>query len=412
MQLIRRTIILTYFSFLAQVTVFSPYYTKEKFSAELHQLLADEVEDLHLLTTVEALAQEHGQRVYKEMLLLMVGKHFGAEISARYWQQAINHCREIYRPEFVVRGFRPALMDYLRHVAGELSDPRIIEAEFLHNIARSSVTDGLTGLYTQTYFKNILADTIVNQRRNGDQDFALILLDLDHFKQYNDRCGHLAGDEALRLCAELITASLRDGDMAVRYGGEEFALLLPHMDRHTAFAVAERIRKSVESYPFPLQERLDSGSLTLSGGVAVFPVNGETADEIIQAADTELYRAKERRNTIYTNAVDRRSTFRRPVKSLVEYASFDGALYRPALSLDISEKGMGLGCESLLSEGMTLSVRLTRPYWPQNMHLSAKVRQVRRQDELIYVGLEFDESLHALEELLARQKFSSAKSRG
>lgn len=387
-----------------QVAVFSPYRTTKKFSAELHQLLAVEVEDLSLLSTVESLAQEHGKGVYKEMLLLMVGKHFGEELSESYWQQAIRHCREIFRPEFSGRGFRSALMNYLRYEVGELSDPRIIEAEYLHNISRSSVTDGLTGLYNQTYFKTILADTIVNQRRNGDQNFSLILLDLDHFKQYNDRCGHLAGDEALRLCAELITAALRDGDMAVRYGGEEFALLLPHMDRHTALVVAERIRKSVENYPFPHQDRLESGNLTISGGVAVFPANGETAESIIKAADDELYRAKERRNTIFSNDADRRSTFRRPVRSLVEYASFDGALYRPALSLDISENGMGLGCESLLSEGMTLSIRLTRPYWPQNMHLSAKVRQVRRQDELIYVGLEFDESLHALEELLSRQK--------
>lgn len=388
--------------------MFSPYRTTEKFSAELHQLLSVDVEDHHLLTTVESLAQEHGRDVYKEMLFLMVGKHFGAELAASYWQQTICHCQEIYRPEFAARGFRSALLDYLRHVVGELSDPRIIEADYLHNIARSSVTDGLTGLYNQTYFKTILADTIVNQRRNGDQHFALILLDLDHFKQYNDRCGHLVGDEALRLCAELITAALRDGDMAVRYGGEEFALLLPNMDRHTAFAVAERIRKSVENYPFPHQDRLDSGNLTISGGLAVFPANGETADEIIQAADAELYRAKERRNTIYTNAADRRGTFRRPIRSLVEYASFDGALYRPALSLDISENGMGLGCESMLCEGMTLSVRLTRPYWPQNLHVAATVRQVRRQDELVYVGLEFNESLHVLEELFFRQKSARA----
>ena len=388
--------------------MFSPYRTTENYSAELHQLLAVEVADHHLLATVESLALEHGKCVYKEMLRLMVGKHFGAELSAQYWREAISHCEKIYRPEFAVRGFRPALMDYLRHVVGELSDPRVIEAEYLHNISRSSVTDGLTGLYNQTYFKTILADTIVNQRRNGDQNFALILLDLDHFKQYNDRCGHLVGDEALRLCADLITAALRDGDMAVRYGGEEFALLLPNMDRYTAFAVAERIRRSIESYPFPHQDRLDSGNLTISGGVAVFPANGETAEEIIKVADTELYRAKERRNTIYTFDADRRSAFRRPVRSLVEYASFDGALYRPALSLDISENGMALGCESTLCEGMTLSVRLTRPYWPKNLHLSAKVRQVRRQDELVYVGLEFDESLHALEELLSRHKSTRA----
>lgn len=387
-----------------QVAVSSPCQATEKLTAELHQLLAAEVGDLHLLSMVENLALEHGKRIYKEMLLLMVGKHFGTELSESYWQQAIRHCREIYRPEFAVRGFRPALLDYLRHVAGELSDPRIIEAEYLLNISRSSLTDGLTGLYNQTYFKKVLAETIVNQRRNGDQTFALVLFDLDHFKQYNDRCGHLAGDEALRLCAELISASLRDGDMAARYGGEEFALLLPQMDRHTAFSVAERIRQNIEIYPFPHQEGLDSGTLTISGGLAIFPENGETADAIIKAADQELYRAKDRRNSIYTHDADRRSSFRRPVRSLVEYAPVPGALYRPALTLDISEKGMAFGCESLLSEGMILSVRLLRPYWPKNMHISARVRQVRRQGELICVGLEFDEDLQALEELLASQR--------
>jgi len=386
--------------------VFSPHQVNEKFSAELHQLLGNEVEDTRLLAAVESLAQEHGNAVYKQMFQLMVGKHFGSELSGRYWREAISHCRKIFRPEFADRGFRPALLDYLRNVAGEFSDPRIIEAEYLHNITRSSVTDGLTGLYNQTYFKKILEMTIANQRRSIDQNFALILLDLDYFKQYNDRCGHLHGDEALRLCAELITAALRDGDMAVRYGGEEFALLLPNVDRHIAFAVAERIRKSIEDYHFPNQELLDSGSLTISGGVALFPDNGETAEDIIKAADKELYRAKERRNTIHTFSADRRSSFRRSVRSLVEYASFEGALYRPALSIDISERGMGLGCENLLFEGMTLSVRLTRPYWPLNMHLSAKVRQVRRQDDLIYVGLEFDESLNSLEELLAQHKSS------
>lgn len=373
-------------------------------STLLQHLLGDDVEDAHLLGRVNSLAMEHGNCVYKEILLLLVGKHFGSELSARYWREAIEHCRQIFRPEYVARGFRPALLDYLSNVVGEFSDPRIIEADYLQNITRSSVTDGLTGLYNQTYFKNVLENTIINQRRSGDDSFALVLLDLDRFKQYNDRCGHLCGDEALRLCAGVISGALRDGDMAVRYGGEEFALLLPSVDRHTAYTVAERIRTEIEKFPFPKEELLESGCLTVSGGIAVFPADGETAEELIHSADQELYKAKEVRNTIYSISTERRRNSRKPVRSLVEYASFDGALYRPALSIDISEKGMGIGCENLLFEGMSLSVRLTKPYWPVNIHLSAKVRQVRRQNELIYVGLEFDESLGSLEDLLAHQR--------
>lgn len=389
-------------------TVFSPHSLTDKLSEKLLPLLTAETEDAHLLSSVEELADEHGNSVYKEMLLMMTGKHFGAELSKRYWSGAVSHRHKIFKAEFVERGFRPALMDYLRHFTGELTDPRIIEGDYLYNITRSSVTDGLTGLYNQTYFKKLLQKTINNQRRTGDNIFALVLLDLDHFKQYNDRCGHLQGDEALRICAGIIMKNLREGDIAVRYGGEEFALLLPDLDRHNAFSVADRIRKDIESHHFPKQELLESGTLTISGGISLYPASGETPDEIIQTADKELYKAKERRNCIYSFSDDRRRNSRRPVRSLVEYASFDGALYRPALSIDISEHGMGFGCESFLAEGSTLSLRLTRPYWPENIHLTAKVRQVRRKDELIFVGLEFDESLHLIDELLTHKKASLA----
>lgn len=388
--------------------MFSPHHQTDTYAHELLPLLSAATEDSLMLSRVDELAAEHGDSVYKEMLLMMTGKHFGAELSRRYWTAAVGHCREIFKAEFAGRGFRPALLDYLRHFAGELSDPRIIEGEYLYNITKSSVTDGLTGLYNQTYFKKILEKTIANQRRSGDNSFALVFLDLDHFKQYNDRCGHLQGDEALRICAEIITNNLRDGDIAVRYGGEEFALLLPSLDRHTAFTVAERIRKGIENRYFSRQELLDSGNLTISGGISLFPDSGTTVEEIIQTADLELYKAKERRNCIYSFSDDRRRNSRRTVKSLVEYASFDGALYRPALSTDISEHGMGLGCESLLEEGSTLSLRLTRPYWPENVNLTAKVRQVRRKDELVFVGLEFDQSLQSLDALLTHHKPSLA----
>ena len=369
-------------------------------------LLKPEVADADLLSGVELLAAEHGNAVYREALLLLTGKRFGSDLSNQYWHASVSHCHVIFRPEFAGRCFRPALLDYLQHVVGEFNDPRLIEGDYLINITRSSVTDGLTGLYNQTYFKRILDKAIAEQRRSGDNNFAVVLLDLDHFKQYNDRCGHLLGDEALRQCAEIINGSLREGDIAVRYGGEEFAVLLPNLDRVAAYAVAERIRKGVEGHLFLKQELLDSGNLTISGGIAVYPESGSSTLEIIEAADRELYLAKERRNLIYYINDDRRRYTRRPVKSLVEYASFDGALYRPALSTDISETGIGLGCESSLAEGMTLSLRLTKPYWPENIHLTAKVRQVRYHDDLFYLGLEFEQPLDKVARILADKNHS------
>lgn len=357
-------------------------------------------DDQPLLDGVATLEQVHGLRTYTEVLNLLVGKHFDGELARSYWRAALEHRMTILRPEFCTRAFRPALLDYLSRVAGELEDPRIIDADFLQNITRSSITDGLTGLYCQTYFKNYLSKIITNKRRDADCGFAVLFFDLDNFKQYNDRCGHLCGDETLRRTAEIIMGCLREGDMAARYGGEEFAVYLPLVNRKTALAVAERIRRAIEQEPFPKEKLLDRGSLTISGGVALYPGDGQSMEVLLEAADQHLYRAKSSRNCIYSLHSDRRRVTRHPINSLVEYASLDGALFRPALSQDVSEFGMGIGCETLIDSGTVLSLRLTRPFWPENLLLSATVRQLRRQGDLVFVGLEFHDSLESIEPLL------------
>ncbi|MDD5082917.1 MAG: diguanylate cyclase, partial [Dehalococcoidales bacterium] len=148
-------------------------------------------------------------------------------------------------------------------------------------------TDGLTGLYNHRHFHERLEQEIARGSRFGTM-FSLIMLDIDLFKNYNDVYGHLAGDEALRRIGNSINSSIRSVDMAFRYGGEEFAIILPETQLEDAGKVAERIRKTVEgqttSHPMPI---------TASLGVANWPVDGVTKEEIIARADTALYRAKQ-----------------------------------------------------------------------------------------------------------------------
>lgn len=361
--------------------------------------------DSVLIEGVAELARKHGNKVFQEALRLLVGKTFDPRLSRHYWNEAVKYSAVTFRMEDAQRGFRPALFDYLYRVTGELCDPRIIEAEYLRNITRSSVTDGLTGLYHQTYFKEHLRKVLGHHRRRADLAFAVVLFDLDHFKQFNDRCGHLRGDAALRRTAEIICSSLREGDLAARYGGEEFALFLPGLERQTAYKVAERIRNAIEAETFSTP----ASTLTISGGIAVYPEDGETMDALIEAADRELYRAKTRRNAISPLISDRRRGVRRPVRSLVEYASFDGALYRPALSCDVSEYGMSLKCDQVIGEGMTLSLRLMRPYWTENLEITAAVRQMRVKGDMVFLGLEFGEALESIERFLPRDDGASER---
>lgn len=160
-----------------------------------------------------------------------------------------------------------------------------------------SVIDELTGLFNRRQFQRSL-EREVQRARRYQRHLTLALFDLDHFKKYNDVCGHQAGDRALSLVGELLRTSLREVDIVARYGGEEFAVILPETTARpeagasNPFPFLERLRRQVEEAQFPGQEKLPGGSLTLSGGLACFPDDADSVDELIREADRALYVSK------------------------------------------------------------------------------------------------------------------------
>ena len=156
-------------------------------------------------------------------------------------------------------------------------------------VARQASTDGLTELANRREFEDSLANEISRAERFGGS-LALILADLDNFKQVNDRFGHQAGDEVLRSFADILRETVRDIDVAARYGGEEFAILLPQTDIVGAEALAERLREAVESRALA-ESQGTAVTVTSSFGVASFPEAGNGLG-LFAAADEALYRAK------------------------------------------------------------------------------------------------------------------------
>jgi diguanylate cyclase (GGDEF)-like protein len=152
-----------------------------------------------------------------------------------------------------------------------------------------SITDGLTGLHNRKHFMEVLASEVERARRNK-HPFSVMMIDTDHFKNYNDTLGHQAGDALLRRIGVIFTESLRSIDSAARYGGDEFIILLPEARNERALEVAERIRGMVTTEA--LNSASEKTAVTVSIGVAAFPEHGETPEAIIASADNALYRAK------------------------------------------------------------------------------------------------------------------------
>lgn len=152
-----------------------------------------------------------------------------------------------------------------------------------------AVTDGLTTVFNHRYFVEQLALEVKRAKRFR-QSFVLLFLDIDGFKDYNDRHGHLAGDQVLKQVALTARSTVRETDLVARYGGEEFAIIATGTDKENGALLAERIRDSIQR----------KSPATVSIGVASFPQDGDSADEVLKAADLAMYEAKRHgKNCVY-----------------------------------------------------------------------------------------------------------------
>jgi diguanylate cyclase (GGDEF)-like protein len=163
----------------------------------------------------------------------------------------------------------------------------IQNANYVHRVKQLAYLDGLTGIFNRRYFETRITEEIERARRFGTE-LSLVMVDVDKFKSLNDSYGHLLGDEVLRQVSSLLSRQVRKIDVVCRYGGEEFVILLPQTAPEQAFHVAEKLRRALEEWHFPGVPT----ALTISGGVAVYPVHGDTRDALVKAADAALYAAK------------------------------------------------------------------------------------------------------------------------
>ena len=164
-----------------------------------------------------------------------------------------------------------------------------------------AITDGLTGLHNRRYMESHMA-TLVEQAAARAKPLAVLVLDLDYFKSVNDTYGHDAGDDVLREFSERLKKSIRGIDLACRYGGEEFVVVMPDTDMTVAGMVAERLRRRIAGEPFNVGKQAQTIDVTISIGMAAL-LPGDNAAAILKRADQALYRAKrDGRNRVVADA--------------------------------------------------------------------------------------------------------------
>jgi len=166
-------------------------------------------------------------------------------------------------------------------------------ARLYKKVESLSTTDGLTGLYNHRYFQELLYDEL-NRADRYKHPLSVLMMDVDLFKKYNDTYGHQFGDAILAAIAKIIRENVRTTDIAVRYGGDEFCVILTETDRDGAAQKAEMIRSAVEIYPFSFKEKKSDLKLTISVGTASFPWDATNKEDLTKKADDALYRSKEK----------------------------------------------------------------------------------------------------------------------
>ncbi|MGI9415959.1 MAG: PleD family two-component system response regulator [Hyphomicrobiales bacterium] len=165
-----------------------------------------------------------------------------------------------------------------------------------------AVTDPLTGLYNRRYMETHLG-TLIDQAANRGKSISILVIDIDYFKAVNDNHGHDVGDQVLQEFALRISGNIRSIDMACRYGGEEFVLVMPDTDMTVAYRIGERLRQVVASVPFDVGVSKGPLDITISIGVSTMQGPGDTPEDVLKRADQALYRAKrDGRNRVVADA--------------------------------------------------------------------------------------------------------------
>ncbi len=240
---------------------------------------------------LQELKKEKKTSFYSDLLWTLLNLHLEESEARVMWDEILKHKVGMSKELGRNVGVRVAALDYARNIKGIIRSAKIIEVKEFADTTWRAMVDSLTGLYNHRHFQNVLmGETKRIEERGGC--FSILFFDIDHFKIYNDTNGHTAGDVALVEVSRLMKENIRSRDIACRYGGEEFGVVLPDIVREETISIGRRVVGALEAYDFANEEILPHGKFTISGGAATCPVDSKERGDLINIADKRMYLAK------------------------------------------------------------------------------------------------------------------------
>ncbi len=230
------------------------------------------------------LKKSRGLRFFSDLLYSITHQYFPSEVAEELWAEILQHKHRLSMALGRNVKIAFAALDFLSNITGNTGHQALVGEEQIEEIAGLSLRDGLTGLFNHAYFHQQIDFEVRRYVRYGAR-LSLMLIDIDDFKEINDTYGHREGDRILAAMGKTFMRMARDSDICCRYGGEEFAVILPFSDVHEADAIANRLNME-------LAERIPGGRVTVSIGVAACEKMTATYRDLVDKADAALYQAK------------------------------------------------------------------------------------------------------------------------
>jgi diguanylate cyclase (GGDEF)-like protein len=258
----------------------------ERREVNYEHVLAEAGEDTSnagILTSCRRLRADNGAMYYRDLLYILTHKAYPLTRAHEVWIRILCHRDHLTALLGRSPGIAVSALDYLTNFESAFARPRLIDELKLSRLMDSATRDALTGLYDRETLRVCLKRSLNTQVAS----VSVIMFDLDFFKRFNDRYGHLAGDNVLVRISALLRDSVRNTDVAARYGGEEFCVILPERTLGDALEIAERLR-------IRIHRDLHEEGITASFGVANFPEHASEPRALLDAADKALYGSKRR----------------------------------------------------------------------------------------------------------------------